>query len=44
MSLLAFSQVIAMFMAGPVAEHAGIRNLYFGSAAMLLCIGAIGHS
>jgi DHA3 family macrolide efflux protein-like MFS transporter len=44
MSLLAFSQVIAMFFAGPVAEHAGIRALYFASAAMLLCIGAIGHS
>ena len=44
MSLLAFSQVIAMFMAGPVAEHAGIRSLYFGSAAMLLCIGIAGHS
>src|SRR3954451_24994427 len=44
MSLMAFSQVIAMLLAGPVAEQAGIRNLYFGSAVMLLCIGAIGHS
>jgi MFS family permease len=44
MSLMAFSQVIAMLLAGPVAQYAGIRALYFGSAAMLLCIGAIGHS
>ncbi len=43
MSLMAFSQVLAMFLAGPVAEHAGIRNLYFGSAAMLLFIGLIGR-
>lgn len=43
MSLMAVSQVLAMFVAGPVAERAGIRNLYFGSAAMLLCIGLIGH-
>jgi predicted MFS family arabinose efflux permease len=43
MSLMAVSQVVAMFVAGPVAEKAGIRNLYFGSAAMLLCIGLIGH-
>ncbi|MBZ5726938.1 MAG: MFS transporter [Acidobacteriia bacterium] len=35
MSLMAFSQVLAMFVAGPVAQKAGIRNLYFGSAAML---------
>ncbi len=44
MSLMAFSQVIAMFFAGPVAEKAGIRNLYFASAAMLLCIGLVGYS
>lgn len=42
MSLLAFSQVMAMFVAGPVAQKAGIRNLYFGSAAMLACIGVVG--
>src|SRR6516164_6179569 len=42
-SLVAGSQVIAMFVAAPVAEKAGIRNLYFGSAAMLLAIGVIGH-
>jgi MFS family permease len=44
MSLMAFSQVLAMFVAGPVAQRAGIRNLYFGSAAMLVgiaCFGAI---
>ncbi|HEV2445353.1 MAG TPA: MFS transporter [Candidatus Sulfopaludibacter sp.] len=42
MSLLAVSQVLAMFVAGPVAQSAGIRNLYFGSAAMLVAIGIIG--
>jgi hypothetical protein len=26
-----------------VAEKSGIRNLYYGSAAMLLAIGIIGH-
>jgi len=35
MSLMAVSQVLAMFVAGPVAQLAGIRNLYFASAAML---------
>lgn len=44
MSLNAASQAIAMFLAGPVAERAGIRNLYFVSAAMLLCIGLLGYS
>jgi MFS family permease len=43
MSLMSGSQVLAMFVAAPVAEKAGIRNLYYGSAAMLLAIGAIGH-
>ena len=42
MSLMAISQVLAMLFAGPVAEAAGIRNLYFGSAAMLVGITAIG--
>jgi DHA3 family macrolide efflux protein-like MFS transporter len=42
MSLLALSQVVAMFVAGPVAQQAGIRNLYFGSAAMLAIIGIVG--
>jgi MFS transporter, DHA3 family, macrolide efflux protein len=32
MSLMAVSQVVAMFVAGPVAQKAGLRNLYFGSA------------
>lgn len=44
MSLMAVSQVVAMFVAGPVAEKAGIRNLYFGSAAMLVGIGLFGLS
>jgi MFS family permease len=44
MSLLAMSQVLAMFVAGPVAQQLGIRKLYFGSAAMLGVIGAIGYA
>jgi MFS family permease len=44
MSLLAMSQVLAMFVAGPVAQRLGIRNLYFGSAAMLGIVGAIGYA
>lgn len=43
MSLLAMSQVLAMFVAGPVAQQLGIRNLYFGSAALLVAIGAVGY-
>ena len=43
MSLVAGSQVIAMFLAGPVAEKAGIPNLYYGSAVMLVGIGIVGH-
>jgi MFS family permease len=43
MSLMAASQVIAMFVAGPVAEKSGIRMLYYGSAAMLVGIGMVGH-
>jgi MFS family permease len=42
MSSLAFAQVIALIGAGPVAESAGIRNLFFGSAAMLAVIAVIG--
>ena len=43
MSLVAGSQVISMFVAGPVAERIGIPNLYFGSAALLFGIGAVGY-
>lgn len=43
MSLLAMSQVLAMFIAGPVAQNAGIRNLYFASAAMLAVVCAGGY-
>lgn len=43
MSVMAFSQVLAMFLAGPIAERAGIRNLYLGSAALLLAIGLAGR-
>ncbi len=42
MSLMAVAQVMAMFFAGPVAEYAGIRTLYFGSAVMLVGIGVTG--
>ncbi len=42
MSLLAVSQVLAMLFAGPVAQSAGIRNLYFGSAVLLMGIAAFG--
>jgi MFS family permease len=44
MSLLAMSQVLAMFVAGPVAQQLGIRKLYFGSAALLGLIGAVGYA
>jgi hypothetical protein len=43
MSLVAGSQVISMFVAGPVAEKIGIPNLYYGSAAMLVGIGVAGY-
>ena len=44
MSLLAISQVLAMFVAGPVAQHAGIRPLYFASAVMLAAISIGGYA
>ena len=43
MSLVAGSQVISMFVAGPVAEKIGIPNLYYGSAALLVGIGIVGY-
>ncbi|MBS1829098.1 MAG: MFS transporter [Acidobacteria bacterium] len=43
MSLVAGSQVLSMFVAGPVAEVVGIRNMYFGSAAMLVGFGIVGY-
>ena len=42
MSLMAVSQVLAMFVAGPVAQRAGIETLYFASGVMLLTIGGAG--
>jgi DHA3 family macrolide efflux protein-like MFS transporter len=42
MSLMAISQVLAMFVAGPVAQQAGIETLYYASAAMLFTIGGAG--
>jgi MFS family permease len=44
MSLLAMSQVLAVFVAGPVAQQLGIRKLYFGSAALLGIVGAVGYA
>ncbi len=43
MSLVAGSQVISMFVAGPVAEKIGIPKLYYASAALLVCIGVVGY-
>jgi predicted MFS family arabinose efflux permease len=42
MSMMAMAQVLGMFFAGPVAQLAGLRNLYFGSAVMLAGIGGAG--
>lgn len=42
MSVMAVSQVIAMFVAGPVAERAGLHNLYYGSAVMLAAVSGVG--
>ena len=44
MSLIAGSQVVSMFVAGPIAEKVGIPNLYFGTAALLFAIGAVGYA
>ncbi len=43
MSLVAGSQVVSMFVAGPVAEKIGIPNLYYGSAALLVGIAVVGY-
>jgi hypothetical protein len=43
MSLVAGSQVISMFVAGPVAEKVGIPKLYYASAALLFGIGVAGY-
>jgi MFS family permease len=42
MSLMAVAQVFALIGAGPVAEAAGLRNLFFGSGGLLLAIAVIG--
>ncbi len=42
MSLMAVSQVLAMFVAGPVAQQTGIVTLYFASAVMLVTVGGAG--
>jgi MFS transporter, DHA3 family, macrolide efflux protein len=43
MSLVAGSQVLSMFVAGPVAEKIGIPNLYYASAVMLFGTGVVGY-
>ncbi len=43
MAVLSASQVISMIAAGPIAEKTGIPNLYYGSAALLVGIGVVGH-
>jgi MFS family permease len=42
-SVLSIAQVTAMLIAGPVAQMAGIRSLYFGSSAFLLLIAGFGY-
>jgi len=42
MSVMFSSQVIALLSAGELATHLGIRNVYFGSALLLLFIAAGG--
>lgn len=42
MSMMALAQVLGMFVAGPVAQVAGLHNLYYASAVMLVGIGGIG--
>lgn len=43
MSVLSIAQVLAMVLAGPVAERVGIRNLYFASGVLLLIIAGTGY-
>ena len=43
MSVLSIAQVLAMLMAGPVAQRVGIRALYFGSGVLLLIIAGVGY-
>jgi DHA3 family macrolide efflux protein-like MFS transporter len=42
MSTMAVAQVLAMFVAGPVAERAGLHKLYYGSAVMLAAVSGVG--
>ncbi|MDQ6758283.1 MAG: hypothetical protein M3Z32_00285, partial [Acidobacteriota bacterium] len=43
MSMLALAQVVAMLIAGPVAQRVGIRELYFASGLLLLAFAAVGY-
>jgi MFS family permease len=43
-SLVTVSQLVAIGIAGKLAAWFGIRNLYFGIAALLVLIGAIGFA
>ncbi|HTU46906.1 MAG TPA: MFS transporter [Bryobacteraceae bacterium] len=42
MSLFALSQVIAMLVAGPIAERMGLKTLYLGSSFLLVSAGIVG--
>ena len=42
MSVMAVSQVLSMFVAGPVAERAGLHNLYYASAVLLAAVSGVG--
>jgi hypothetical protein len=42
--MMAVSQAMAIFVAGPIAERVGLRNLYLGSAVILFGVGLVGRS
>ncbi|MGH9815640.1 MAG: MFS transporter [Candidatus Acidiferrales bacterium] len=44
MSLLTVSQLVAIAVAGKLAEWIGIKNLYYGAALLLMLIGAVGFA
>jgi len=43
-SLITISQLVAIAVAGKLAEWFGIRNLYYGVALLLMLIGAAGYA
>ena len=42
MSLMAVSQVASMLVAGPIAQKAGLHNLYYASAVLLAVVATVG--